>query len=79
MGEEIKTNGWNWWAFLFGALWYCWKGMWGKGLVLLLISCITLGFAAPIIWIYCGVKGNSDYYKHMRPDKAIRFAGESGE
>ena len=57
----MVDNGWNWWAFIFGPLWYLWKGMFIRALILFLITVFTAGLAAPIIWIYCGWKGNKDY------------------
>lgn len=38
--QEPPKGGWNWWAFIFGGLWYLVKGMWGKGLLFLLLDVI---------------------------------------
>lgn len=54
----------NWWAFLFGVLYYWYHGMWGKGFLYLIISLVTLGLAAPILWIYMGFKHNKQYLEH---------------
>lgn len=53
---------WNWAAFLFGALWYLVKGIWVKGLIMIAVSFFTAGIAIPLLWIYCGLFGNWDYY-----------------
>lgn len=52
----------NWAALLFGALWYLAKGLWAKGLIIIVLCVITAGVAAPFAWIYAGVAGNYDYY-----------------
>lgn len=65
---EIERNGgkflakWNWAAFLFGCFWYFVRGMWAKGLILLLIALGTSGAAIIFLWIYCGIAGTYDYY-----------------
>lgn len=53
---------WNWAAFLFGGLWYLYKGLWVKALVILFLAVISTGLLAPLLWIYAGVAGNYDYY-----------------
>lgn len=66
--REIEANGgkmmpkWNWWSFLFGCFWYFSKGVWAKGLIILVITIFSGGVAIPLIWIYCGLLGNYDYY-----------------
>ena len=66
--REIEANGgkmtpkWNWWAFIFTAFWYFYKGMWAKGLIILCIEMFSGGVAIPLAWVYCGVLGNYDYY-----------------
>jgi len=59
-----KSSGWNWASFILGPFWYLTNGLTSKGLILLIISIITLGFGIPIIWIYCGLRGNSDLYEN---------------
>lgn len=65
---EIERNGgkfmakWNWAAFLFGCIWYFVRGMWAKGLILLLIALGTSGTAIIFLWIYSGIAGTYDYY-----------------
>jgi len=58
-----KSSGWNWASFILGPFWYLKNGFLNKGFILLIISIITFGFAIPIIWIYCGLRGNSDLYE----------------
>jgi len=47
---EIDAGGWqkspwNWAAFLCGVFWYFYRGLWAKGMLLLLVSGITGGAA----------------------------------
>ena len=65
-----KTSGWNWLSFILGPLWYLSNGLIGKGFFLLIISIITLGFGIPIIWLYCGLRANSDLYEKKMRDKS---------
>src|SRR6266849_3976996 len=52
---------WDWGAFLFGGLWYFYRGLWGKGAVMLLLAVFTAGLAIPFAWTYAGVAGDYDY------------------
>jgi hypothetical protein len=52
----------NWAALLFGALWYLYKGMWAKGLLMILIGFILAGVPFFFFWIYCALAGTYDYY-----------------
>jgi len=36
-----------------------------KGLFLILLTIMTIGFGLPVIWIYCGMRTNSDYYENQ--------------
>ena len=58
-----KSSGWNWSSFLLGPFWYLINEMIGKGVILLIITFLTVGFGIPIIWFYCGLRGNSDLYE----------------
>ena len=49
-------------AFLFGAFWYLYKGMWVKGLLMLALTFIFAGLPGIFFWIYAGVCGTYDYY-----------------
>lgn len=66
--REIEQGGggmtpkWNWYPFLFGALWYFSKSMWAKGLIILFILLGSSGLAVPLVWLYCGLLGSYDYY-----------------
>lgn len=62
----VQKSGWNTHAALFGPFWYFYRGMAGKGLVLLLISLVTLGIGIIPVWIYCGCNGNKDLYKYIK-------------
>ncbi len=68
--KSIKSDGWNWSSFIFGPFWYLSKGLHIKGLILLLISIISIGFGIPIIWFYCGLRGNSDLYEKILKSKS---------
>jgi hypothetical protein len=52
----------NWAAFLFGLLWYFYKGMWVKGLIMLAVSFVLAGLPIFFFWLYCAVAGTYDYY-----------------
>jgi len=69
MGASDKRTGWDWFAFLFGPFWYLANGMIGKGIWLLLICALTVGLAAPFVWIFCGVKGRSDHWEYRLRNK----------
>lgn len=56
------TVAFNWAAFLFGALWYLYKGMWIKGLLMILISFSLAGIPFIFFWLYCSLAGTYDYY-----------------
>lgn len=62
----VQKGGWNWYSFIGGPFWYMIKGMFGYGLVLLLITLITIGIGLIPVWIYCGAKGNSDFYHYLK-------------
>jgi hypothetical protein len=65
-----QSSGWSWKSFLLGPFWYVGNGMVSKGLVLLLIAIITLGFGIPIIWFYCGLKGKSDLHEKQIKERS---------
>lgn len=52
----------NWSAFFFGALWYVYKGMWVKGLLMIAIGFILAGLPFLFFWLYCAIAGTYDYY-----------------
>ena len=68
--NKLKASGWNWLAFLFGPFWYLYNGLILKGLILLIISIITLGFGIPLVWIYSGINGNSSLYEQTLKKKS---------
>ena len=53
---------WNWAAFLFGAIWYLFRGMWAKALLLVALLIFTGGLLAIPVWIYGGLMGTYDDY-----------------
>jgi hypothetical protein len=65
------TPTWNWASFFFGVLWYFYRGMWGKGLIMTLSIFILAGLPAIPCWIYCGIAGNYDYYLFKVRDKQL--------
>ncbi len=65
-GAFVPT--WNWWACFLGPLWYLRKGIWAKGLVILVLTFypfwplpVTL-LISLVLFVYCGVAGDWDYY-----------------
>lgn len=64
--EQFEAGGsnvvWNWAAFLFGALWYLYRGMWAKALLLAALVIISGGFLAIPVWIYGALWGTHDDY-----------------
>ncbi len=52
----------GWAPFLFGPLWYFYKGLWGKGLIYLAIALSTVGTLALLPWLYGSIFGVYDYY-----------------
>jgi hypothetical protein len=53
---------WNWAAFLLGAFWYLYRGMWVKAILYVAIALLSGGFLALPIWIYGGVMGTYDLW-----------------
>ena len=63
--QNEKQEGWNWAALFLGPFWYITHGLISKGLILILITIATIGFGLPVIWIYCGIRANSDYFENQ--------------
>jgi hypothetical protein len=57
---------WNWAAFLLGALWYLYRGMWAKALIYVAVAFFSGGMLAIPVWIYGGLMGTYDYYLLQR-------------
>ncbi|OGS22800.1 MAG: hypothetical protein A2252_10770 [Elusimicrobia bacterium RIFOXYA2_FULL_39_19] len=62
---------WSWTGFLFGFIWYFFKGMWVKGLLMLTMSIFSGGALWFPFLIYCGVLGKWDYYLLKTKDKQL--------
>jgi len=75
--QAIDANGgkftptWNWASFLFGLIWYFYRGMWAKALIMLLIGFLLAGVPFLFFWIYCGIGGNYDFYILKVRDKQL--------
>jgi hypothetical protein len=65
-GRFVPT--WNWTAFVFGPLWYLRQGLYGKGIVLGLLTVVPIGtlvvtlVVSTAVLVYCGLAGNWDRY-----------------
>lgn len=64
--KQRMAISWNIWGFLFGPFYYMYLGMWGKGLVILVICLIlsSIGIGLLIAPAYCSSLAAIDYYKH---------------
>ena len=51
---------WNWWALLLGPFWYCGRGLWIHGVILLTIAFLSGGLLIPFVWLYAALKANED-------------------
>lgn len=67
---HVRKSGWNTLAAVAGPFWYLSRGMLGKGILLLIICIITFGTGILPVWIYCGLKGNCDFYKYLKARNA---------
>jgi hypothetical protein len=68
--KRISVSGWSWSALLLGPFLYLINGLWKKGLFLLAIVLISVGLAAPFIWIYCAMRAKTDLYEQKLCDKS---------
>ena len=59
--DRLETGGWHWPAFGGGPIWYLYKGMFTKGLWLLVFCLVTCLSALPFIMIYSGARGKGDW------------------
>lgn len=63
---------WNWWAFIFGAFWYFYKGIWVKGLLAVIFCALTLPYGGPVLAnLVMSFRGNYDLYLLKRKHKQI--------
>jgi len=65
--KEVKTEGWSWGALFLGFLWYWIYGMWGKGILYLVVGLILLfTIVGPIaLWLYMAINFNKEYYEFL--------------
>lgn len=59
-------------GFFFGCLYYLYKGMWQKAIVIFLATLVSTkiaGFAPLLVWIYTSVAANYDYYLFVKSGK----------
>ena len=68
--KNIPASGWSWLALIIGPFWYFIIGLVGKGVVLLLISILSVGFAAPFVWIYCALRAKTDLHEKTLYNKS---------
>ena len=68
--KNIPASGWSWLALIIGPFWYFIYGLVGKGAVLLLISILSFGFAAPFVWIYCALRAKTDLHEKTLYNKS---------
>ena len=59
--EEEIWEGFSWPCLFFGFLWYLYKGMWGWGIIALILAIITWG----ISWIVFPLFANEQYAKSL--------------
>jgi hypothetical protein len=62
---------WNWAAALCGALWYIYRGLWAKALLLVTVSVVSGGVANLILFFYMGKMGNYDLWLLRRQGKQM--------
>jgi len=62
--NDYPPTKFNWWAFLFGVLYYAYHGMWGKAVLYTLITVVTAGIGAIPLWFYMGFRHNKHYLEH---------------
>ena len=62
----VRKSGWNMVAALAGPFWYLSRGLAAKGLLMLFFCLATLGIGVLPVWLYCGICGNRDFYRHLK-------------
>jgi hypothetical protein len=66
MAEDNGYTGkFNWAAFLFGALWALYRGLWLPALLALVGGICTFGLVAIAYWFIFGVRGNLMLYRRV--------------
>ncbi|OBR96814.1 hypothetical protein CLRAG_03230 [Clostridium ragsdalei P11] len=70
-GNQFCQECWNWFAFLFGALWALTKGVWVSPLLAIMLSFFTYGFVGFIYACICGIRGNYMYYNVYVKNKQL--------
>ena len=69
--KHISKDGWNWEAFFKNFYWYGKKGMVGSSVLMIVAILVTLGLGLIPVMIYCGAKGNKDFYNHVKKNSFI--------
>lgn len=65
-GLEVSAYaGWSWPVFFFGPLWYLVKGLWGIGLLYLVISAVTFGIGWLLGLLIMPAIANKQYLEHL--------------
>ncbi|WP_053104299.1 DUF2628 domain-containing protein [Neomoorella thermoacetica] len=79
--EKVK-EGFNWWVFFFGPLWYLFNGLVGRGIAWLIVAIlagtVTFGIGTIIVWIVAGAKANADKEKKFL-EQGWKFIGYEDE
>ena len=55
----------NWAAFLFGAFWALYRGLWLPALIAVIGALFTAGIVGVVYWFIFGIRGNLMYYKKV--------------
>lgn len=62
---EPTWTGFSWPGFFFGGIWLLVKGLFGPFVVSIVLVIVTAGFAAPFVWLACGIMGNDEHRKSL--------------
>lgn len=70
--QEKVSEGFNWWVFLFGPIWYFFNDMPGAGLgwlaLAIFVATVTVGFGGLVVWAIAGFTANdaksASYLRH---------------
>lgn|GEM_PF-2507272 len=68
---RVQRSGWNHQAAMEGPFWYFKRNMVYKASIMVIICLITIGIGIIPVWIYCGYRANSDFYKYLKKSNAF--------